>query len=126
MPKQVGMTGTIDAPGKALKPPMLLTQQASAAEGGTASGLAAFRWVPALSSDKAEGGEAVGARPFTVASVRTLREAGHDLIVTGACWTAVAAGGAHPGPPPPPSSSTSTSPSPLPRRLRAVPALATG
>ena len=69
--KQVGMTGTVEAPGAGKKPPLIL---------GPVPDGSGFHFTPALSVDA---GFAVSSPAFSASGVRKLRAEGHDLLVTG-------------------------------------------
>ena len=65
------------------KAPLVLT----ATDGASLTELSDFEWQPALSGDK-DGAQPVV--PFSVAGVRQLHAAGHDLLVTGKVLAALA------------------------------------
>ena len=89
--QQVGMTGTVASAGIAVKPPLLLHYEApGVCAGGTPpppAPLESFSWRPALSTDVLAPIAAGVKDP--VGTVKRLRTAGHDLLVTGANWTAL-------------------------------------
>ena len=78
------MTGSVESPGVARKPALILTCDEADVDAAISSGLSRFRWRPALTADRDSMGDAV---PFTVDGVKALRSAGHDLIVSGRTWS---------------------------------------
>jgi cation-transporting ATPase 13A1 len=89
--QQVGMTGTVASAGIAVKPPLLLHYEALGVGVGGAppppAALESFSWRPALSTDVLAPIAAGDKDPM--GTVKRLRTAGHDLLVTGANWTAL-------------------------------------
>ena len=84
------MTGTVDHPGVAKAPPLILSHTPPpTAEGDAeiAPEIGHFDWRPALTSD---GAATVKPTPFSLAGVAGLRAAGHDLLVTGKTFEALA------------------------------------